>query len=107
MNHFDPRELAKEPLAAAIAGALIGLRFVPGLTWVQRFVNAASAVGLAAIFGPWLADFFALPPAAQSAMSGAIGLFGLNLATRLWKDLEQTSVLDLLKGYLPGGRGKE
>lgn len=80
---FDPATLVKNPLAAAVLGALVGLRFAPGASWGQRAFNAASSVALAAIFGPTLSELMGLSHAGASAMSGAIALFGLGLADQL------------------------
>lgn len=74
---------AKHPLIAALLGALVGLRFAPGLTWAQRAFNATSSVALAMIFGPLGSDMLGLSEAGASALSGGIALFGLGLADQV------------------------
>lgn len=102
---FHIKDLLKEPVVAAIGGSILGLRFAPGLTWAQRAANAASGTLLSSLFGPWLTDLFGLNVPAQFALAAALAMFGLNIAARLQKDLEQTSLLDILRGYLPTKRG--
>lgn len=80
---LDTAAIIKHPLAAAILGALVGLRFAPGLTWGQRAVNAASSVALAMIFGPMGSDMLSLSDTGSSALSGGIALFGLGLADQV------------------------
>ena len=73
----------KHPLIAAMLGALVGLRFAPGLTWAQRAFNATSSVALAMIFGPMGSDMLGLSETGASALSGGIALFGLGLADQV------------------------
>ena len=80
---IDTTSIIKHPVAAAILGALVGLRFAPGLTWGQRAFNASSSVALAMIFGPMGADLLQLSETGTSALSGGIALFGLGLADQV------------------------
>lgn len=80
---IDITAATKHPLMAALLGALVGLRFAPGLTWGQRAFNATSSVALAMIFGPMGSDMLGLSETGSSALSGGIALFGLGLADQV------------------------
>jgi hypothetical protein len=99
---IDPTTLARHPLAAAMLGALVGLRFAPGLTWVQRAVNACSSVALAAIFGPAAAELLHLSPTGESALAGGIALFGLSLAAQIQTAVQTLDLGAWLRAWLPG-----
>jgi hypothetical protein len=103
---LDPVDLARHPLAAAVLGALVGLRFAPGLSWVERAINASSSVALAAIFGPAAAELLRLSPTGESALAGGIALFGLGLAAQIQTAVQGLDLGTWLRAWLPG-RPKE
>lgn len=82
--NLDPQaaeEIVKSPWLAGALGALVAMgRATPGTTWLQRGVAIGTGALLSGFFSPALSEYFGMTTAAmQSAMSFAVGLFGLNL----------------------------
>lgn len=100
---IDTMPIIKHPVAAAILGALVGLRFAPGLTWGQRAFNASSSVALAMIFGPIGSDLLQLSETGTSALSGGIALFGLGLADQVQAAIKAGE----WRNWIPGATRKE
>ena len=99
---IDTTSIIKHPVAAAFLGALVGLRFAPGLTWGQRAFNAISSVALAMIFGPMGSDMLQLSEAGTSALSGGIALFGLGLADQVQAAIKAGE----WRAWIPGAQRK-
>jgi hypothetical protein len=104
---IDLSSAIKHPLAAGLAGALIGLRFAPGVGWLDRAINVISGGAIAGYVGPAAAEFLALSsPAAQSALGFGLGLFGISLATVLMQTLRDLRLAEILADRMRGGGGK-
>jgi hypothetical protein len=103
--NIDPQsaeEIVKSPWLAGALGALVAMgRATPGATWQQRSISVATGALLSGFFSPALSEYFGMTTdAMQSAMSFAVGLFGLNLmaAALAWtKDVK-------LSEYIPWRR---
>lgn len=103
--NLDPQaaeEVAKSPWLAGALGAVVALRGVPGSTWLERLINVLCGSLLSGFLSPALSEYFGMSTAAmQSAMSFAVGLFGLNLMAAILAFIKTAKVED----YLPWRRG--
>lgn len=76
---FNP-EIIKSPWVAGAMGALVALRGVPGITWLERFFNLICGAIIAGYMSPAVADYLGLVKAeTHYAAAFLMGLFGLNL----------------------------
>lgn len=81
---IDAHKLMTHPLAAGIGGALVGLRFAPGMSWGEKLLNVAAGAACAGWVGPAAAEIFELTSVnAEAALSFAIGMFGMSIAAAL------------------------
>lgn len=73
-------ELIKSPWVAGAMGALVALRGVPGITWLERVFNLLCGAIIAGYMSPAAADYLGLTkPETHYAAAFLMGLFGLNL----------------------------
>lgn len=101
---LDPQaaeEVAKSPWLTGALGAVVALRGVPGTTWLERLLNVLSGSLLSGFLSPALSEYFGMSTQAmQSAMSFAVGLFGLNLMAAVLLFIKTAKIED----YIPWGR---
>lgn len=102
---LDPQtaeEVAKSPWLAGALGAVVALRGVPGTSWLERLINVLCGSLLSGFFSPALSEYFGMTTSAmQSAVSFAVGLFGLNLMAAILEFIKRAKLED----YIPGKRG--
>jgi len=101
---IDPERIVRSPFLVGALGGLVALRVAPGESWAVRAVNVISGSLMAGFISPAACEFFALTsPAMQGAMSFAVGLFGMNIASAavIWIKAVQ------LSDVLPWVRRKE
>lgn len=81
-------------------------RAVPGTTWMQRAASIATGALLSGFFSPALSEYFGMTtPAMQSAMSFAVGLFGLNLMAAALDWTKTVKVSDYIPWLRRDGTG--
>lgn len=101
---INPEPFAKSPFFIGMLGALVGLRGVPGITLVERAVNAGSGALLSGFTSPWLASYFGI--GGENALAFAafvVGLFGLNLVAAIQAWIKGADLAD----FIPWGKKKE
>lgn len=99
-----PDDIIRGPVAAGIAGALIGLRWAPGASWGERMANVASGSAIAGYVGPLACELLDLgSPKAQAAVGFGLGLFGISLATTVLTLLRDLKLAEILTEKLRGG----
>jgi hypothetical protein len=98
---IDFNKLLHSPLAAGVAGSVIGLRFAPGLNWIERAANVMAGSLTAAYATPGIASFFDVTkPEMLSAMAFALGLFGLSLAAAAMQGVRELKVAEIISGWI-------
>jgi hypothetical protein len=101
--NINPEVVAKSPFLAGLIGAIIGLRWVPGLTWGSKALNLASGCALAGFFAPGISDWYGLETdSVRSALACAIGVFGLNVIAAVQEAIKTADILS----WLPWNRNK-
>jgi hypothetical protein len=104
---FDPNvaeDIVKGPWFAGALGAIVAMgRAVPGMTWTQRLIAVISGALLSGFMSPALSEYFGMnTDEMKSAMSFAVGLFGLNLMSAILDWTRTVKVQD----YIPGMKGR-
>ena len=97
---IDPHRIVTHPLTAGVGGALVGLRFAPGLSWFERVANVAAGAACAGWLAPAAAEVFELRSvSAGAALSFAIGMFGMSVAAALIEAVRSTSWADIITSW--------
>lgn len=94
---LDPERIVKSPFLIGALGALVAMRGAPGESWPIRVFNVISGALMAGFISPAACEFFALTsPAMQGAMSFAVGLFGMNIASAAVVWIKAMQLADVL-----------
>lgn len=97
---IDVHRIATHPLTAGIGGALVGLKFAPGLTWLERACNVAAGVACAGWIAPAAAEMFELlSVSSRSALSFAIGMFGMSIAAAIVEAMRATQWSEIVTSW--------
>lgn len=98
---FDFDKAARSPWAAGALGSVVGLRFVPGLTWMTRAFNAASGTACAGFVGPALSDWLRIEGASvQAGLAFGVGMFGLSIAVAAVEAIRAVGWADVIRGWI-------
>lgn len=101
---IEPQKIVAHPLAAGVLGALVGLRFAPGLSWFERVANVATGTVFAGYVAPAAGEVFKLSTISmQSALSFAVGMFGMSVAAAVMQGLRDIKLGEIMTGWI--GRG--
>lgn len=83
---IDPDRILRSPWVAGGLGALVGLRFAPGLTWWERAFNILCGCLCAGYISPALMEWLRIDPAGIRACAAfGVGMFGLSVAAEVMK----------------------
>ena len=96
------------PVVAAAAGALVGLRALPGTSYLEKLSNVACGFAIAAWGGPALVEYLGLNSAKLA--SGVVficGATGLVLANAVWEAIKHTDLAAWFTSWLPKPKRKE
>jgi hypothetical protein len=95
---INPEAVTKNPFLIGALGALVGLRGVPGITFAERAVNAASGALASGFTSPYIAEYFGMTgDGALSFTAFVVGLFGLNFVAAFQVWLKGADIAD----YIP------
>jgi len=101
MDLPEPQKLFNNPFFAGLVGAVIGLKFAPGISWAERMGNAAAGAGFAGYMAPAMAEWFHLE---STNMAGGLaffmGLFGMSLAAAVWQGIRDVKLGEIISGWL-------
>ena len=104
---IDPHRIAAHPLTAGLAGAVVGLRFAPGLSWVERIANVFAGSMCAGFVGPATSEMFNLTSnSMQSALAFAIGMFGMSIAAAIFQALRDIKLTEIITDWLSRNKGR-
>lgn len=105
MNSINPLDYAGHPLVAGIFGAIVGLKFVPGLTWLERVTNLGAGGVIAYYVAPALANWWGLSEHMVGFMSFILGMFGLSVAAAIFQGIRTLNLAEVITEWLKP-RGK-
>ena len=102
------QEIFAHPMVAAAAGALVGLRALPGTSYMEKLANVACGFAIAAWGGPALVDYLAI--ASTKLASGVVficGACGLVIANAVWEAIKHADLGGWVAAWLPKKKGGE
>ena len=98
---LDPDRLLRGPFIAGLSGSIVALRWVPGITLLERLFNALAGTAVAGIGSPALSDWLHITSAGTvSALAFAVGLFGLSLAAAIVQAIRDLRLADIITGWI-------
>lgn len=98
---IDPHKIITHPLMAGLAGAVVGLRFAPGLSWLERVTNVAAGAACSAFVAPASAEMLRLSSASMTGfLAFVIGMFGMSIAAALFQGLRDMKVGEIVTGWV-------
>lgn len=101
MNNFDPDAIVTNTYVAALAGALLGLKAVPGGTIKDRLANLLFGLLMAVYVGPALVDYLHITSRNVSAcIVFSVGAAGLVAFGALVEGIKQTQFGTIISGWL-------
>lgn len=105
---IDVPKFFTHPVVAAAAGALVGLRALPGTSYLEKLSNVSAGFAIAAWGGPALVEYLAVTsPQLASGIVFICGATGLVIANALWEAIRHTDLAAWATAWLPKPRGKE
>lgn len=93
-------DLAAHPLVAGLLGGLVGLRFVPGLSWPERLTNLAAGGLLSYYTAPALVGWWGLSEQMLGFLGFLIGMFGLSVASAVLQAIRQLDLADVIRSWI-------
>lgn len=103
MNLTPPGEghIINSHIAAGLLGSIVGLKWAPGTTWVERVTNVECGFGCSVYLAPGGAEWLGVEsPRALAAMSFAMGMFGLSLAAAVSQFIKSTEFGAIISSWL-------
>lgn len=98
---FDPQKLAANPLMAGVLGAAIGLKFVPGLLWIERLINFSAGLSCSIYLSPAVGEMMNLStPNKQAGLAFLMGLFSVSIAAAIFEGLRALKVADIIDSWV-------
>jgi hypothetical protein len=98
---LDPQKLIATPLVAGLVGALVGLKFAPGINWSERTINILTGSACAGFVAPACGEIFKLTtPSMLSCLSFFLGMFGMSLAAAIMTGLRDVKVGEIIQSWL-------
>lgn len=102
----DPESLLHSHILAGVAGSLVGLRWAPGATWLERAGNLLAGCGCAVYVTPGIAEWADIhSPRSLAALSFAVGMFGLSIAAAVVQALRDAKLGEALESLIRRGNG--
>jgi len=92
-------------LIGGLAGALVSLKFVPGVRLWQRVLNVIGGMLVAAFLTPLVQEFFALKDSISSGVAFLIGMYGMYIADAVFEQIP-VWIKIIREKYIGKGDGK-
>jgi hypothetical protein len=102
---LDPERLLHSHIVIGALGAVVGLKFVPGVSWVERMCNLTAGTLCSWFWAPALIELLHIERDGQAAaLSFAVGMFALSWASAFATAAREIKLAEIVKGWL-GPRG--
>jgi hypothetical protein len=93
-------DLSKEPGYAGMLGSLLSLRWMPGMSWKQKAFSLAGGFAVAWYLVPFALESLAITSKSAPTAFGFLGGFiGLNLLSKMWTYVAETTFGELLSKF--------
>lgn len=87
----------RSPWVAGALGAVVSLRSIPGVSWVERIFNVTCGALIAGYASPAVAQFYGMDsPHMHGAIAFGCGVFGLNLVSAVVETIRTSNLAALL-----------
>lgn len=97
---IDPQKIFTHPLTAGSFGALLSVLYAPGMTWFGKLLNLSAGITCAWFLAPAATELFGLrSPSMQSALSFAIGMFGMSIGAALGDAIRTVKWSEIATGW--------
>lgn len=101
-------DLINHPAVPGFAGALLGLKALPGATIIERACNVAAGFGIAMFAGPALVETMDISSAKiQAGVVFGVGAAGLVIFGALIDAVRKTDIAEWIMSWLPRRGGRE
>lgn len=98
---FDFHKLTTSPEGAGLLGALVGLRFAPGLSWLERLGNTVTGLACASFIAPAAGELFKHnSPTMIGFLAFVLGMFGMSCAAALAQGIRDLKLADIISGWI-------
>lgn len=98
---IDPHKVIASPFAAGILGALAGLKFAPGISWLERVTNVVTGSACAGFAAPAAGEMFRLTsPSMLGFLAFAVGMFGMSIAAAVMQGLRDLKLAEIIAGWI-------
>ena len=98
---IDLHKLATSPEGAGLLGALVGLRFAPGLSWLERLGNTITGLGCASFIAPAAGEMFkANSPTMIGFLAFILGMFGMSVAAAIAQAIRDLKLAEIIAGWI-------
>ncbi len=99
---IDPEKIVSSPFTIGALGAFVAaIKFTPGSSWLEKFVNVISGALIAGFLAPALVDFLKMSsPSYQSGAAFAVGLLGMSVVAAVIQGIKDTPLGVIITGWL-------
>lgn len=98
---FDPHKAASSPFVVGAVGALVGLKWAPGATWLARIWNVFCGAMIAGfVTGAMLESLGVKSPAMLGGMSFMLGAAGMSLMDAIITGVRETKLAEIITSWL-------
>jgi len=97
----DPDTITGNSYIAALAGAILGLKAIPGTSLYERAFNLVSGFGMAIFLGPAIIDYVHITSVRiSSGVIFAVGAAGLVGFAAIIDAIKQTKFGEIISGWI-------
>jgi hypothetical protein len=98
---IEPDSITTNTYIAALAGAILGLKAIPGVSLAERIGNLVFGFLMAVFMGPAMVDYLHITSVRISAgLTFAIGAAGLVAFAAIVEGIRQTQFGTIISGWL-------
>jgi hypothetical protein len=103
-----PERILGSPFLAGLVGALLSLKWTPGLSMKEKVFNVLTGLAFAVFVAPAAIEWFGITsPRITSVAAFGLGLFGLSLAAQCVEGIREVKLGELISGWLRRPASKE
>lgn len=98
---FSLTKTVLTPEGAGVTGSIVGAKFVPAPSWLERFLNLALGAACAAFVAPAVVEWLHVSSRSwQMAVAFVIGVFGLSLCSAVIDGIKKLDLATIISGWI-------
>lgn len=103
--NLEPDQITTNTWVAALAGAILGLKAIPGGTFLERLANVLFGFLLAVFLGPAAVDYLhVVSVKIASGLTFAVGAAGLVIFAAVIDGIKQTQLSAIISSWFSRGK---